>query len=251
MAELFLFQLDQPDSAMATYRRIVDEFPHSDLGPRALYAIGWIMETVRRDTIQAKQIFREVMERYPDSEHTKVLRTRFEKSHKDPAAAVFLRAEALRLGGGSPTDVLTEYQRIVEEYPESSYAAQSAYVVAWMYENVLRDSLRAQAQYAQVVERFPHSPLRKMVEHKLQLEEEQHRLEQERQDRDRAVQDRLKMAMTSADTLKSTKGPSALDKSSKGIEADGSPNRSIEPPVPDSSKESQEETTNEHESDGD
>ena len=50
LAELYLTQLDQPDSAEIEYTSLLDSFPESKFAPRALLSLGWISENIHNDT---------------------------------------------------------------------------------------------------------------------------------------------------------------------------------------------------------
>ncbi|MCK5327844.1 MAG: tetratricopeptide repeat protein, partial [Candidatus Latescibacteria bacterium] len=131
LAELFWVRLDQPDSAVAAYRRVAEAFPESDLAPRALYAIACIPEEGFEKSDEAKGVFEELIEKYPDSEaaeaaERKLGRTASEDAvGEDPAQQAFVAAERLRLSGGATTTVIARYKEIPERYPESLYAPKS------------------------------------------------------------------------------------------------------------------------------
>ncbi len=174
LAELFLVRLDQPDSAMAAYRRVVEAFPESDLAPRALYAIACIPEEGFEKSEESKEVFEELIEKYPDSEaaeaaERKLGRTVSEDAFgEDPAEQAFIAAERLRQSGGASAAVISRYKEILEQYPESPYAPKSAYTVAWVYENVVADSARARLEYEQLAERFPDTEFGRIAKEKLE-----------------------------------------------------------------------------------
>ena len=175
LAELFWVRLDQPDSAVAAYRRVAEAFPESDLAPRALYAIACIPEEGFEKSDEAKGVFEELIEKYPDSEaaeaaERKLGRTASEDAFgEDPAQRAFVAAERLRLSGGATTAVIARYKEIPERYPESLYAPKSAYTVAWVFENVVEDSARARIEYEQLAERFPDTEFGRIAREKLEF----------------------------------------------------------------------------------
>ena len=177
LAELFLVRLDQPDSAMAAYRRVAEAFPESDLAPRALYAIACILERgsdKSEESEEPEEIFEALIKKYPDSEAAEAAKRKLGRtpsedvSGEDPAEQAFLAAEKLRFSGGATQTVIARYKEIPKRYPESLFAPKSAYTVAWMYENVVEDSARARIEYEQLAERFPDTEFGRIAKEKLE-----------------------------------------------------------------------------------
>ncbi|HID10151.1 MAG TPA: tetratricopeptide repeat protein [Candidatus Latescibacteria bacterium] len=160
LAEFLLLELSHPDSALTAYRQILREFPEDAFAPKALYAIGWILRNALNDTASADSAFRELLRRYPDSEPARVLR-------EDGGRELFLRAERARLSGEPPEVFLPLYWEVLRRHPESPYASRAAYAVAWTYEHVLRDSLKALAAYQELAERFPEDETGRFARKKL------------------------------------------------------------------------------------
>lgn len=68
LAELYRLTLNKPDSALVEYRNLVDDYPGSDLAPRALLAMGWVYENQLEDTTKAEQAYKRVLDEYPYSD---------------------------------------------------------------------------------------------------------------------------------------------------------------------------------------
>jgi TonB family protein len=68
LAELYRLTLNKPDSALAEYRSLVEEYPGADLAPRALLAMGWVYENQLGDTAQAEAAYKRVLDEYPYSD---------------------------------------------------------------------------------------------------------------------------------------------------------------------------------------
>jgi len=165
LAELYLFDLSQPDSALTEYKRILDQFPGSKFAPKAAYAIGWIFENVMEDSMEARGYFEKVLKEYPESPYAEDVRRRL--GVNDPARKLFLEAEDLRLAGVDPQDYLMRFEEMIREYPQSDYAPKSEYVIAWTYENVLQDSVMAYSMYKRLAERYPDSEYGQIAAEKL------------------------------------------------------------------------------------
>jgi len=57
-----------PTVRIAAYRRLLDEYPDSDVSPQAQFMIGFIYSEELKDYTEAEQAFRELLRRYPGSE---------------------------------------------------------------------------------------------------------------------------------------------------------------------------------------
>ncbi len=170
LAELYLFEFSQPDSALLNYQRILEQFPESPLAAKAAYGIGWIYKTSFQDTARANQTFRTLIERYPASRYAYAARN--ELGLEDPGEEIFLRAERLRLDGASPKVYLPQLKRLVEQHPESPYAPKAEYIIAWTYEYILNDSLLAYQAYEKLVQRFPDTQPGQIASEKLGFNKE-------------------------------------------------------------------------------
>lgn len=162
LGEFLLSELDRPDSALAVYRKVLEDFPDDELAPRLLYAVGWILLNCLGDTTSADSAFDQLIRRYPESEQAMALRG-------DGGRKLFLKAEGARLSGRPPDEFLPLYEDVLESHPESLYAPRAAYAIAWTYENVLKDSLRAIRAYRELAERFPGTEQGKVARKKLSL----------------------------------------------------------------------------------
>jgi TolA-binding protein len=68
LAEVQLLQFNNADQALTLYHAILDTFPDSEIAPKAAYAIGYIYGTIIEDTLKAKEAYRFVLDRYPDTQ---------------------------------------------------------------------------------------------------------------------------------------------------------------------------------------
>jgi tol-pal system protein YbgF len=69
------FAAENPDSAAAYYRQVVDNHPASPRAASALYNLGLLAER-RKDTAGARDAFRRVAEKYPQSDEAALARDR-------------------------------------------------------------------------------------------------------------------------------------------------------------------------------
>ena len=57
-----------PDTRIAAYRKVVDEYPEADVTPQALFMVGFINSEEKKDYDTAERVFRELLQRFPKSE---------------------------------------------------------------------------------------------------------------------------------------------------------------------------------------
>ena len=139
LAELYLTQLDQPDSALSEYQTLIDSFPDSRYAPNALLAIGWIMENINEDTAAAKEHYRRVLEEYPNSD---LVVDAMEKLGIDPGtteydypARRYREAERLLFDERDYRAANEMFQSIIDEFPESRFAPKASWAKAWTISN--------------------------------------------------------------------------------------------------------------------
>jgi TonB family protein len=162
LGELYLTQMDEPDSALAEYLALVSQIPESEYAPKSLYAAAWIMENVKGDSVQAAELYRRIMDEYPQSDYLKLARE-FLNASSDSLdlpnpEETYLEAERLLFEERNVDSALLLYDFIIKEFPNSGYAVKSAFAKAWTIEYYANpgDSSAIFA-YQSVVEQFPES----------------------------------------------------------------------------------------------
>ena len=162
LGELYLTQMDQPDSAQAEYLSLVGRFPESEYAAKALYAAAWIAEKVKKDSAQAGQLYRRLVDEYPRSDYREPALGFLGESPDtlDTASPqkAYLLAERFLLAEGKVDSALAQYDLIMEQCPYSEYAGKSALAKAWAIEQYANpgDSTAIFA-YQKVVEQYPES----------------------------------------------------------------------------------------------
>ncbi len=69
VAELYLFKLDNPQSAIEYYADVVSDHGESALGPKAALAIAYVRESILDQPVLASGAYLDVIELYPDTEY--------------------------------------------------------------------------------------------------------------------------------------------------------------------------------------
>ena len=169
LAELYLFNLGEPDSALSIYQRVLSLTDTTDLAPKVRYAIGLIYADSLKNETAAREHFQLLLDQHPNTPYAVEARTRLNQKHADDALAEtrFLQAENL-IAEGTPTrEILPIYQQIADEYPNSLFAPKALFALAWTYENDLDQREQAKTVYAQVQERYPLTQYGKIATDKL------------------------------------------------------------------------------------
>lgn len=163
LGELYLTQMNQPDSALAEYLNLVDRFPESEYAAKALYAAAWIFENIKHDSVEAAKLHKRILEEHPQSDYRSAaldflgtLPDSFEVLSPEQA---YLRAERLLFEELNTDSVLALYDYITEEFPHSLYAGKAAFARAWTIEQYANpgDSTVVLA-YQKVIDEYPESP---------------------------------------------------------------------------------------------
>jgi TolA-binding protein len=157
MAEIYLLNLGEPDSALVAYRKALAMGDTTDYAPKAMFAIGLIYADSLGNESAAREAFQILIDRYPVSPHAVQARARIKQERADDALAEarFLEAESLRLGGAHPDDYISILKQLPQEYPNSLFAPKAMYALAWTYENSMRDLAAARKLYEQLGTRYP------------------------------------------------------------------------------------------------
>jgi TolA-binding protein len=67
MAEIQLFQFSNPQKAIPNYQKVVTDYPDSEYGARAVYALGYINGVMLGDSVKAREWYEVLVANYPGS----------------------------------------------------------------------------------------------------------------------------------------------------------------------------------------
>lgn len=162
LAEIYLLDLDRPDSALVHYQRVVEKTPLSKYAPPSAYVAAWIVENSLQDTARGETMYRELITSYPATESADAARKRLglpsvsDTTHRD-AARRLLQAEELLLKQDDVDGALVLYHSVVAEFPTSPYVPKAECAIAWTLEHVKGDLDSALALYKALVQKYPDS----------------------------------------------------------------------------------------------
>jgi len=177
LAEAYLFEMHQPDSAIAEFSILAQDYPESEFAARSLYAIAWIKETIKNDASGAEEFYKKLLEGYPSSDYSDLARSALgiATDSLSPAAPknLFQEAEKLLMEEGDIDSARSLYQRIVDDFPNSRFAPAALYALVWtreQYDNP-GDSTVILA-YQELVEKYPDSEYADAAKIKLGIKKE-------------------------------------------------------------------------------
>lgn len=182
IAELFLFRLDNIDSALGRLDRIVkDPRQDSNHSMRAAYARAFIQDEFKKSKPESDSLYKYVLDNYPNTDYAKQAERNMGlkpsvQTDEDQAHKLFLEAEALRFGGGNLTQaVVPAYAKVVSAYPRTREAARAQFAIAMIYEGLSFGEEKvpggldsAKSAFYAVRESYPGTPYEKVAHAKLE-----------------------------------------------------------------------------------
>jgi len=180
LGTLFFLDLEEPDSALFWCTQTTLVSPDSDLAARALFTIAEIRQSHNpHDQSVVDSIYNRIISEYPRTKYAaEVRRLRglgTDTAAEDPAASLYRQAEQLMLSNRGP-EAIGLLERLLKEYPLSSYCPKAQYAIGWIYENIGHNSDSAIANYRKLLNRYPASTYSASVGTKV-MEAELDRLE--------------------------------------------------------------------------
>ncbi len=161
LAELFMYNLDQKDSAEFYLKRLLEKYPDSERQAKLLYTLGNFYKNGNK-TSDAEQTFRKIISNYPNSvyafESKKILGIKSSEVDitLNPVDAIIKEALAFFNDKKYPEAVM-KLKEIESEYPDDSLLGKSFYTIGWIYENKIINKDSSLYYYKKLKEKFPHS----------------------------------------------------------------------------------------------
>jgi tetratricopeptide (TPR) repeat protein len=158
LAEIFLYELNQRDSAEFYLTKLLNDFPESSDRVKIMYIMASFYKD--SDSSRAENLYRQIIERYPNTQYSvesrKALGLPSIDISKEPAEDLYKNA-VKDLDLGNYYEASLTLKEIVNNYPQSSYYAQSIYTLGWIYENRIHDIDSTVMYYSMLWEKFPES----------------------------------------------------------------------------------------------
>lgn len=190
LGNLFLTEMDVPDSAFYIYSKSLIDYPSKTYYPNILYALGSYYLTVDNKE-KADSLFKIIYDNYKDRNIVNAAANKLNLPlidlSFDPAKDQYASAEDLMLNGNYEKSI-NNFFSIYKEYPKSPYAPKALYTTGWILENDLSLSDSAASVYDTLVAKYPTSLYGKNVSVKLTTyKKEKARIQ-------KAIQDSLALA---------------------------------------------------------
>jgi len=171
LAEIYLFEFNQPDSALQEFLKILEIDTSRKVIPKVLYSIGFIAENFKQDIVLADSMFKKLVQEFPDDPFSQHARKQVKTIEiPDPELVIaeqFRQAERAYFDRQDYSHALNEFSTIVDKYPSSEFAAKSLLAMGWIYENRLEQTNQAITTYQTLLEKFPNSQYAKSVQKKI------------------------------------------------------------------------------------
>ena len=185
LGNLFLTELDVPDSALANYNKILKNYQSPVYYPNTLYALGSYYLTIDNKP-KADSLFKII---YDDYKSRTIVNAAADKLKLplinlqfDPAKDQYAAAEDLMQSADYKQSLHILFN-IYRSYPKSPVAPQALYTSGWIYENNLSLSDSAAAMYDTLIAKYPTSIYVRQIAKKINAyKQERARLQKAAQD---------------------------------------------------------------------
>jgi tetratricopeptide (TPR) repeat protein len=173
IGELLWFQLEQVDSAMMWLNALLDDSTCVDAyGAKAAYSLALLNRDEKKDTIKSTSLFNLILSRFSISEEAKGAQKELGqivsiKTKEDSAHNAFLEAENLLWGKETQKLAAAAFDSLANQFTISAYAPKASYTSAWIYDEILNDTLQARLRYEKTYKKWPDTDYAKSAKQKL------------------------------------------------------------------------------------
>ncbi len=187
LGNLFLTDLNVPDSAFFLYQQNLEKFSETSYYPNTLYAIGSYYLTIDEKE-KADSLFRIIYENYKDKNIVNAAANKLNLPlidlNYDPAKEIYASAEGYMLETDYSRSI-DKFWSIYKEYPKSPLAPKALYASAFILEDNLFLLDSAASVYDTLIAKYPTTPYVKKVSQKISI------YKQEKARIQKAIQDSL------------------------------------------------------------
>lgn len=172
LGEIYLFEFNQPDSALKEYVDILEMDTSRAIIPKTLFSIGYICENIKKDTTLADSVYQRLINHYPDhplAQHAKKKLRSIKVPDLDaPIADKFRKAEQAYLADRNFKNAISTFETIYQNHPYSDFAPKSLLAMGWIYENSVTEPEKALAMYQNLLDNYPNSAYAKSIKRKVE-----------------------------------------------------------------------------------
>ncbi|HSL88472.1 MAG TPA: tetratricopeptide repeat protein [Ignavibacteriaceae bacterium] len=214
LGNLFLAEIDVPDSAYVLYSDNIQRFPESDFYPNTVYALGSYYQTQNNQSV-ADSLFLYLYDNYKNASIVNAAAFKLDLPlidlEYDPAKTLYISAESQMIAGNYELD-LKEFLSIYRLYPESDYSPKGLYAAGWVLEKDLQMPDSAAVVYDTLSVKYAASVYSREVAKKLGgYKQEIYRKQKEEQERLSALQTSEKDSIPNDLEIKMEEKPDSID----------------------------------------
>jgi outer membrane protein assembly factor BamD (BamD/ComL family) len=230
LGNLFLTELELPDSAYYCYLNVISDYPNTSLQASALYALGSYYLTVDEKQT-ADSLFNVIYENYRNERIVNAAATKLNMPlidfDYDPAKDLYAEAEG-ELQSRNYSNSITKFYSVFTNYPKSPVAPKALYATGWVLENELSLYDSAAVIYDTMSVLYPQSEYSievrpKLTSYKLYKEEEKKAIEDSLKKIDQQPEDSLALAEDSLQVNPETRETFQPNVDADRTEADSEP----------------------------
>jgi len=172
LAEFFMLNMQNYDSAEIAYTDFINSSEDSLLKPKAYHALDYLYSFIKVDSLRADSIEQIILKNFPESEYaTYILQKRVNKIEQEEKLipeiqSMYHKAEEL-LENNNFNDALKQFEKIAEIDSGGSWGEKSSYAIAWIYEKKLNKTARAIDAYSFIVKAYPNSKIAIIAQNKI------------------------------------------------------------------------------------
>jgi len=216
LAEIYLFEFNQPDSALKEYIDVLEIDTSRKVIPKTLFTIAYICETFKKDTLLADSVYQRLIAKYPDDPLARQARKKIKSVEViDPETAIakkFQSAEKAYLENKKYDDAIKTFESIYQDAPASEYAPKALLAMGWIYEKDIQQYDKAFDIYQNLVDDYPTSVYAKKIKPKVEeVIKARSSKEKEEETADKESQEDLARSKTGVDSMQ-VADLSAMDK---------------------------------------
>jgi TolA-binding protein len=138
LAELYLFQLENPDTALAEFQNLIDTFPDSKFTALAYLAKGYIHSNFMNQEDSSKASYQKVLNEYSHTDQVEdaaqALGINLDTMDIDYPGKRYQEAENLLFEYDNIDSALVIFQAVIDDFPDSKYTPKAAYAKVWLME---------------------------------------------------------------------------------------------------------------------
>ncbi|GAB4292295.1 MAG: hypothetical protein Kow0098_12100 [Ignavibacteriaceae bacterium] len=214
LGNLYLAELNLPDSAFKQYNEILNQFSDSTYLGTTLYALGTYYLT-EGDQNKADSLFNYI---YDNFRNESIVNAAADKINKplidlnyDPAEEIYRKAES-ELLNNNLNESIEIFREVYLKYPQSDFAPKALFAQGYIYENQLNLPDSAASVYDTLISHYPTSVYSINVRPKLNF------YKQELLKREKALQDSLQKQQTISDSVKTLNESPVVNDNPTGVE---------------------------------